>query len=254
MYQLGFGRKLLALACLLAVAGCQRWVAPYNAGLQQRATTMLAQVTAWEASMATRAGTVQADPRNPAVSDQLDKWRGEIEAMAAIEAGIDPEAGTCDSVVRAILGPVESKLKRLGASVPAGSGSDAAAKTSLRCESLPDVFGKMLKVVKVYAPASLSQQCKLSWVPNSYFAGKSIIEGTNVPVPKGNAATRQARIKDAKSKCVALFEPLLGIGSEVVQQKSSQATLRVQHGPLLSPLATDLAAIIYREGQQAPTK
>jgi hypothetical protein len=190
--------------------------------------------------MLTAAGTVAADPRNPAVAGQLNKWKGEIEAMAAIEAGIDPGAAVCDKVVQSVLGGVAGSLEKLAPTAPAVPSSNAPASLALHCESLPDIFGKMMNEVTSRIPENLDQQCKVSWIPDSYFAGKSAISGADAPKPPGNANAQRAALANARERCVALFTPPLPTVGK--------------HGLLLNTLITELDSVIYREGRQAPTK
>jgi hypothetical protein len=236
-------RRIVVIFTLFALPACQQWVSPYSAELQKRATDMLAEVSAWESTMGRGAGTVAADPRNPAVSGQLDKWQGEIEAMAAIEAGIDPGAGTCDKVVQGVLGGVggfADKLLKAAPATPALASSSPPASLQLYCESLPSIFEKMMNQVTTIIPSSLGEQCKVPWIDDSYFSGKSSVSGADAPKPPGNAEAQRKAAQTATQRCHALFEVLPGTSSK--------------HGDLVSTLVVALESIIYREGRQAPAK
>jgi len=233
---------LVALGILFAAPSCStQLVAPYSADLQMRATNMLAEVSAWEAEMGAAAGTVDADPRNPAVIGQLAKWEGEVEAMAAIEAGIDPGSASCDQVVAALTGAFTKQWPKLGQSASPSSGSSASKPPSLQCESLPGIFASMDKQLKMNIPEALDQQCKLPWVPDSFFAGQASPSQSTTPKPPGNPVAQAAALTLARQRCAALFTPeSAGVGQVVA------------HGDLLDSLITDLAAVIYREERQAP--
>src|SRR5271156_7143272 len=81
------------------VLGCQvQFVSPYSADVQKRASDMISEVSAWEVQMRVSAGTPQADPRHPDMTVTFARWNGEVEAMAATEAALDPHVIACDRV------------------------------------------------------------------------------------------------------------------------------------------------------------
>ncbi len=213
----------LAPLLLATLAACQhaQWVSPYSADLQSRAADMLADLTAWEGQMRAAAGTPAADPRNPPVQAKLAAWRGEIEAMAAIELSIDPGLTSCDALAGRISG-------QLRTSFPILATNDTAPRLN-RCETLPDIFARMQKRVADGSPPAsgigfdLIQQCQLP-IPDGQFAA-ALQAGASKPV---------AFDPGVAIRCAALFEPLPG-----------QA-----HGPATQALATELEAIIYREGRE----
>ena len=77
-------------------------VSPYNADLQQKASTMQAEVGAWDLGMRTAAGTLAADPRYPDVVAKLDGWRGEADAMLTLAVSSDPGVVKCSAALKAV--------------------------------------------------------------------------------------------------------------------------------------------------------
>lgn len=239
-----------ALPALLVIAGCHvQWISPYSADLQKKASDMLSEVVAWEGHMRSVAGTAAADPRNPEVQAKLQSWRGEIEAMAQIELGIDPGAAACDKFLDSISGGVSGTLKTM---LPTGlAAASSATKPVAHCETLPNIFTKMHQQVTGDTPQShgmpfiLDQTCRLPWLPDGYFAALNEAKATTgAPSParpvqaaaKARAPT-PAEQAAVSASCRSLFEP------------PDEAA----HGNLLTPLIIDLDSIIYREGRQAPT-
>jgi hypothetical protein len=245
----------LALAMLLItpmLTGCHvQWVSPYSTDLQKKATDMLQDVVAWESHMRNTAGTAAADPRHPDVQAKLEAWRGDIEVMSAIELGMDPGSAVCDKFLAVISSTISDKLKKALPTAPAATSS--GAKSTLHCETLPDIFTHMMLQVSdstdtppqpARIPLVLNEQCKLQWLSDDYFA--SLTEGRATagassparPAPaslKTPAPTEDEQTK-ATTNCRALFEPPYGS----------------VHGNLVSALIVMLESIIYREGRQAP--
>ena len=89
----GIGRKVMIIVPL-ATACTAQLVAPYNADLQQRASSMQAEVASWDLAMRHGAGTIADDPRNPDVIAQLNKWRGDADAMLTLAISSDPQTVT----------------------------------------------------------------------------------------------------------------------------------------------------------------
>ena len=92
----GFGVPLLL--CALGSGCAVQFVSPYSADVQKRASDMISEVSAWEVQMRVSAGTPQADPRHPDMTATFARWNGEVEAMAATEAALDPHVIACDKV------------------------------------------------------------------------------------------------------------------------------------------------------------
>lgn len=209
------------------LASCQvQWVSPYSASLQSKATTMLAEVSAWEIQMKAAAGTPAADPRNPAVIAQLSKWHGEIEAISQIELSIDPGSTACDAFLKQTSQAVSGVLSKL----PTGPALDAAGSVGLsapkpitHCETLPGIFTRMIKQVDATIPLVLGQQCHTSQ-SDGYFQSL------------GSTGAAGAADPSVVKTCQPLFQPPAGTA----------------HGNLLDSLIVDLDAVIYREGREAP--
>jgi len=238
-----------AILIFLTLGGCDvQWISPYNADLQKKATDMLSDVVAWESQMRSAAGTAAADPRHPDVQAKFAAWRGDIEAMSEIEIGIDPGSTACDAFLAAISGKISEGLKNALPSKLAAATSEL--KPITHCETLPGIFTKMIKQVSgdtaenAGMPFILDQQCQLPWLPDAYFTNLQEARATagasspaRPPAAGAKAGTpTDAQQSDATKHCKALFEPPDGSA----------------HGNLVDSLVTDLDAIIYREGRQAP--
>jgi len=239
---------MMFAVCVLAGCDHVTWVAPYNADLQKKASDMLSDVVAWESHMRSVAGTAAADPRDPDVEAKLAAWRGDVEAMAEIEIGIDPGATACDAFLAKIGGKISDSLKGVLPSAPAGTMSGLTPVT--HCETLPGIFTRMTKQVTGDTPENagipfiLDQQCKLPWLSDSYFAtlqeGRATAGASSAarPAPKTAKAGIPTALQQvtAVAQCRSLFDPPAG----------------TVHGNLVDSLVTDLDSIIYREGRQAP--
>ena len=232
--------RIGAVCATLLLSGCQvQWVSPYSADLQKKASDMLSDVVAWEVQMRSAAGTAAADPRNPDVKAKFAAWAGNIEAMAQIELGIDPGASGCDAVLAQLSGIVSPALKKILPSTAAAGSSDR--RTLSHCDTLPNIFTTMTKQVSgstadnAGMPFIMDQQCKVPWLTDDYFTSLHEAKSTGAVVAPPRTPTTTER-RDAVTRCRALFEAPPGAA----------------HGPLVTPLVTDLDAIIYREGRQAP--
>ena len=166
-----FLQKRTAFLALFLVAACQAtWVSPYSQDLQKRATDMLAEVTALEITMAQTTDTSAADPARPPMQTKLAGWAGEVEAMAAIEASIDPQSAACDKMLNTIAGnaieSAEAQAAPTGAADVAGS-----APLVLKCESLPDIFSRMRTELVLRIPKILGALCTSGQSPAAFAAG-----------------------------------------------------------------------------------
>lgn len=234
--------NLYLLAPLLTA--CQvRWVSPYSADLQKKATDMIADVSTWEAQMRAAAGSAAADPRNPDVQAKLASWHGTIEAMADIEHGIDPGSAACDAFIAKVTGTLPPDLVKALPAAAAGGLQPIA-----HCETLPGIFTRMDKQVTGDSaaapgiPFELAQQCQLPWLSDAYFAALRQARATaGAPAQKVPAAAQPgtptpAQADDAVRRCRPLFVP-----------ERSNA-----HGDAVGPLISELGDIVYREGREAP--
>jgi hypothetical protein len=241
------GMAIAGFAVCLSACHVQ-WVSPYSADLQKRSSDMLSDVAAWESHMRSVAGTAAADPRNPEVQAKLAAWHGDIEAMSEIELSIDPGATRCDQFIAAIGGKISGTLK---AALPDGTTAAGSGAPPGHCETLPNIFTSMNKQVSAgqgdqagVILVVLEQQCKLPWLSDEYFDNLNearATAGASSPARPATAAAKPgtptaAQQADAVSHCRTLFVPVAG----------------EPHGNLVDSLITDLAAIIYREGREAP--
>jgi hypothetical protein len=112
-----------AMVAVLTAACAVQLVAPYSAELQQKASSMQADVAAWDLTMRRQAGTVAADPRHPDVAKTINTWRGEADAMLTLAASNDPGNVNCNAAVKAVVGAIES-------GVPANLRSAVAASAA----------------------------------------------------------------------------------------------------------------------------
>jgi hypothetical protein len=209
---------------------------------------MLSDVVAWEGHMRDVAGTAAADPRHPDIQAKLQSWRGTIEAMSEIEIGIDPGATACDRFLAAIAGSTLNELKKILPTAPALGASGVQPVT--HCETLPGIFTRMMRQVSGDTPAApgipfiLDQQCKLSWLPDEYFASLEEARATAGALSPVRPTTASAKARkptiqeqtEAITRCRSLFVPPSG----------------AVHGNLVDSLVIDLDSIIYREGREAP--
>ncbi|HEY1930945.1 MAG TPA: hypothetical protein VGG99_02950 [Acetobacteraceae bacterium] len=195
--------------------------------------------------MRNAAGTAAADPRNPDVVAKLQTWNGDIEAMATIEVSIDPGSTACDKFLGEISTAVQSALG------PTATSASGSAPIAAHCETLPDIFSRMKTQVSERMPRDLVQQCQVPWLSDAYFAAMAQNRATTgapapaKPQPAAAAAAQPgtptaAQASLAKQRCAALFDTSTSAGGNTL------------HGDLVGPLVTELAAIIYREGREAP--
>jgi hypothetical protein len=205
---------------------------------------MLSEVVAWEGQMRIAAGTAAADPRNPDVQAKLQKWTGDIAAMATIQLGIDPGSTVCDKFLAAI--PIADSLQKIVPTVPVVGGSSGSAPLTKHCESLGDIFNRMNTQVSERFPRILAQQCQLPWLSDQYFEavteGRATAGAPSAARPQAAKANAPGSDQEslARRRCRALFELHTIAGGSTV------------HGDLVGPLVVELDSVIYREGRQAP--
>jgi hypothetical protein len=240
-------RAVTGLLAVCALVGCHaQWVAPYSADLQKKATDMSSDVVAWESHMRSVAGTAAADPRHPDVQAKFAAWRGDVEAMGEIELGVDPGSTACDSVIARIGGNIPGIPKPSG---PASAGSES--KSISHCESLPGIFARMTKQVTgstadfAGIPFELEQPCKLPWLSDAYFVTLQEARATAGASTPARPALDGAKARTpTKAEQATAFERCRGL---------FDAPKGALHGVVVDSLMTDLSAIVYREGRQAPT-
>jgi hypothetical protein len=225
--------RLLALALLAGGAGCApKLVASYDSGLQQRASTMQAEVAAWELAMRAGAGTIADDPRNPEVVATLNKWRGEIEAMLTLAAIDDPGAANCAPAAQAVSEAIKATLPAdLQASVPALKPAGAAPTG---CEAM---LVANLSTLLDDTDKALTY-CSAGWVPASYFA---VLTENPAAAPRPPAPPSPAAQDALSRSCLAEFKVLTPVQNEA---------LAMQHGRAVSRLLNALQAIVYVENRK----
>jgi hypothetical protein len=207
-----FDKTQIRFSCLavLLVAACQaNWVSPYSADLQKRATDMLSQVTALEITMAETTDTSAADPARPPMQTKLAAWAGEVEAMAAIEASIDPQSANCDKMLATLAGSAiesaETQAAPTGATDVAGS-----APLVLKCESLPDTFSRMRVELVLRIPKILGALCASRQTPADF-----VVRCQNLFKPAGTSGIQARHSR--------LFTPLIVGLNAIIFREGQQA-------------------------------
>jgi hypothetical protein len=160
-----FSKKAVSLCAAMTAVSCQaNWISPYDADVQKRATDMLADVTAFETTLAQTRDTSAADPTKPGMQTKLAGWVGQIEAMATVQDSINPTSPACDKALNSLAGnairAIETQAATTGAMTAAG-----APPLVLTCESLPDVFAKMRSDLVQNIPHVLAGQCMSGQTP-----------------------------------------------------------------------------------------
>ena len=121
-----------------ALSACTvQLVSPYNPELARMASSMQAEVTAWDLKMRSGAGTIADDPRNPEILETLNKWRGEAAAMLTLAISNDPGNVSCGEAVKAMSGAIKSRIAAIlpeaAATAAAGSSAGARGVAAMRC-------------------------------------------------------------------------------------------------------------------------
>jgi hypothetical protein len=164
------GRLLiLAVATALAAACTVQFVAPYNSDLQQKASSMQAEVAAWDLSMRGGTGTIADDPRYPDVIATLNKWHGEADAMLTLAVSNDPGMINCSEAVKAVCGAIQGSIPadlRAAAQLTAASSNPSASSPS-GCEAAL-VAGIATGIDDIERAL---KYCRADWVGDAYFAG-----------------------------------------------------------------------------------
>jgi hypothetical protein len=236
----GFDMALHGAACamgkavcvgLLMLGGCSvQLVAPYNPDLAQRASSLQAEIAAWDLTMLKTAGTQAADPRNSAVIATLNKWRGEREAMLTLAISNDPHTIPCAKATGDIYALVSQHIPADLKSVnpPATTSSDDLASTS-GCETVlvADIQAG------IDALQSTLQYCQLPWLTDASF--------TNPPPAARTQAAPADQQMTVQKSCAAEFRPAPGV---------PQNAAEFGHGRAASGILTTLQAITYIESRK----
>ena len=215
---------------LLMLGGCSvQLVAPYNPDLAQRASSLQAEVAAWDLTMLKTAGTQAADPRDSNIIATLNKWRGEREAMLTLAISNDPHTIPCAKATGEIYALVSQHIPADLKSVnpPAAPSNDDLASTS-GCET---VLVADLQA-GIDALQSTLQYCQLPWLTDASFTNPPPAKGTKTP------ADQQTTVQKS---CAAEFRPAPGV---------PQNAAEFGHGRAVSGILTTLQAITYIESRK----
>ena len=227
----------IVLVTFLPSACTVQLVAPYDSDLQQKASSMQAEVAAWDLAMRGSAGTVAADPRNPDVTATINKWRGEADAMLTLAESNDPNMVSCSDAVKSTYAAIESGIPanlRAAAAQASAAATQANAATPSGCEAglVADLGTGIDDIEKAL------KYCKVSWVQDAYFTALSQNRATAPSPPK--APTDADQTKLTKS-CLAEFN---------AASQLPAAAAGARHGRAVSTLLTTLQAIVYVENRK----
>jgi hypothetical protein len=222
----------LGIATGMIIACTVQLVAPYNAELTQRASSMQSEVAAWDLTMHGGAGTTGDDPRNPSVSATLNKWRGEADAMLTLAISNDPGVINCSEAIRVASGAIQTTVParlRSPAQSDGTSGTSAASPSGCEAELVADISTGIDDIERAL------KYCHLDWVPDAYFGDL----GQNRSVaPKPPAAPTAETQDTLKKHCIAEF---------TVASNMPVDAAGARHGRAVSALLTTLQAIVYIE-------
>jgi hypothetical protein len=229
-----FGRlgriAMIIVAFALAAACTAQFVAPYNADLQQKASSMQAEVASWDLTMRHGAGTVADDPRNPDVIATLNHWRGEADAMLTLAISNDPKAVDCNPAAESVRGLIESNIP---ADLRTNIFSAKNTGTTTGCEAtlVAGIDGNIDSIELAL------RRCRADWVPDTYFMALSQ-NGTSAPKP---TATTEAKQDSLTRSCESEFKPTPGAPANAAEAR---------HGRAVSALLTTLQVIVYVENRK----
>lgn len=226
--RLGF---LLAFTMVASmVTGCTvKLVAPYDADLQLKASSMQAEVDAWDLTMRNGAGTIADDPRHPDVVAMITKWHDEAGAMLTIAASNDTVTANCSEAEKAVYGVIENDIP---ANLRASAQANTNAKSTSGCDaSLVALIDKNIDDVE----KSLTTHCQASWIPDTYFTTLAQNKATAPPPPNAPDSATQNKLNNA---CLAEFKIVPGLPA---------GSAGAQHGRAVSSLLTTLKSIVYVE-------
>lgn len=242
----GFGVPLLLGAF---ASGCAaQFVSPYSADVQKRASDMISEVSAWEVQMRVSAGTPQADPRHPDMTATFARWNGEVEAMAATEAALDPHVIACDKVAAIVARGSSIVVPQPTASsgAPGASASPPANGPPQGCpaqifQNLSSTLAELQQVVEL--------NCELPWMTAADFQAIADAKANAgpraavAPAPKAGAVRPTADQQSAAAaRCAKLFSP-----------PSINGKLNPGHGVLIAPVIGQLYDIVYVETRKNTT-
>ena len=241
----GFGVPLLLGAL---GSGCAvQFVSPYSADVQKRASDMISEVSAWEVQMRVSAGTPQADPRHPNMTATFARWNGEVEAMAATEAALDPHVIACDKVA-AIVARGSVVLPQPAPSSSA-AGAAPSAPTSGPPQGCPAQIFQNLSSTLALLQQVIELNCELPWMTPADFAAiadakaNAGVKSTTAASPKpGSVRPTADQQSAAAARCAKLFSP-----------PTVDGKLNPGHGVLVAPVIGQLYDIVYVETRKNTT-
>jgi hypothetical protein len=206
---------------------------------------MISEVSAWELQMRDAAGTPEADPRNPIIRAQFAKWDGQLEAMVAVEAALNPDITQCDRLAASVA-PSSKAIAEQASPVIGGSSIPAGAITHQSCET--QVFQNLQQTL-MQMQQVVDHQCELPWLTENDF--QQIGDPRVVAAPQRSAvkpkASTSAPTADeqriARENCVKIFRPL-----------AAQAGQNLGHGVVTAPVIGQLYDIVYIETRKNTAK
>jgi hypothetical protein len=230
-----FCRAVLIAVSVTATACTPHLVAPYNSELEQKATAMEAEVSAWDLTMRQNAGTLAADPRDPGNVKILNQWRGEADAMLTLIVSNDPGTVNCDKAAQAVYKAIEGRLpEALRATMSSTAAADKPSAAASSCEAglVADLIPAIDDIVRAF------QYCKLDWVDDDYFHGvQSAKASVAAPSPPSDS-----RVQQRKASCLSEFKE--------ENADSTSSPIQKDHGRAISHLMTTLQVIVYVEGRK----
>jgi hypothetical protein len=219
-----------AAVILLGTACTVQLVAPYDSDLQQKASSMQAEVAAWDRTMRAGAGTIFDDPRNPGVFTTINKWHGEAEAMLTQAASNDPGMIHCDEAVKLVGKAIESavpdNLRAAQTAAPAPGPSGCESQLVAQLDTGINDIEKGLTY------------CRLPWVDDAYFTSFLLNPAAAPKPPEAPGATVQQKLRNS---CLAEFK---------VAPTAPSGSAGAHHGRAVSALLTTLQAIVSVENRK----
>lgn len=217
---------MMATACTTV-----KLVAPYNSDLQQKASSMQAEVAAWDLTMRNGAGTISDDPRHPDVAAMINKWHGEAEAMLTLAVSNDPGKANCSDAVKYVYGVIESKVPD---DLRPAAQSNVNATAPSGCE-----VGLVTKIdTGINDVEKALKYCQVSWIPDTYFIGLGQNRATASTPPNAPDAKIQENLHKS---CLSEFK---------VESSVPAGAAGAQHGRAVSALLTTLQSIVYVENRK----
>jgi hypothetical protein len=175
------------------------------------------------------------------------RWNGEVEAMAATEAALDPHVIACDRVAAivaqrsSLLVPQPAPSAAAGASAsPPASGPPQGCPAQI-FQNLSGTLAELQQVVEI--------NCELPWMTAADFQAiadakaNAGVRSTAAAAPKpGSVRPTADQQGAAAARCAKLFTP-----------PSVNGKLNPGHGVLIAPVIGQLYDIVYVETRKNTT-